>query len=48
MLVKNGWNPDLAIGMEDTYRTAFCIILGELNGREFDFKKMAWKPPPKS
>lgn len=41
--MKNGFSEETAFGMDDATRAGFCIIVGELNGGEFDFNAMAFK-----
>jgi hypothetical protein len=42
-LVKNGWSEETAIEMDHTNRAAIAIILGQLEGNEFDWHFMRWK-----
>lgn len=43
MLVKNGWHPDLAYSMDDVRRTAYAIILGQMEGGKFNWTSMDWE-----
>jgi len=45
LLVKNGWPPDVAFGMDDLHRQAFCIALQNLErapDKQFDWTTMRW------
>lgn len=45
-----GWDADLVLEMDDTIRTALCIINGERTskvGAKFNYKTMSWDYPKK-
>jgi hypothetical protein len=43
-LVKNGVPFDVAFSLEQHEVTAYCIVFGILDGDEWDWSAMAWKP----
>lgn len=42
-MVKNGIPFDVAFSLDDTTRTAWSIIMAELEGQEFDWDTMDFK-----
>ena len=44
-LVRNGIPFDVAFSLDPDMLLAFCVIIGELGGRVFNWDKMAWEPP---
>jgi len=42
-LVRSGVPFDLAFGMDDITRTAYCIMFSEMEGRTFDWSSMRFK-----
>lgn len=42
-LVKNGIPFDVAFGIDDVTRAAWCIVFSEMEGNTFDFNTMAFK-----
>ena len=50
MLVAGGWDENLAMEMDDTYRKAFCILQGQrtsVTGQTFNFASKKWDTPQK-
>jgi len=41
-LLSSGIHPDIALSLDSAERLAFLVVLGEQNGREFDWKKLEW------
>ena len=41
--MRSGVNFDVAFSLDDIDRTGWCIILSEMDGREFDFDTMTFK-----
>jgi hypothetical protein len=42
MLMMNGFDPDFALGLDRAERLAFCVMVGELNGGQFNWLKRKW------
>ena len=36
---------DVAFGLPEDERLAFVVVLGSLEGREFDWNTLSWKEP---
>ena len=47
-LVKNGVPFDVAFGMDDIKRTAFCIVMSEMEGSRFNWNTMQFEEPAQS
>lgn len=43
LLVKNGVPWDVAVNLSEIELTAYCIAIGEMDGHEFDWRRMEWK-----
>jgi hypothetical protein len=43
--VKQGIPFDVAFGVDDNTRTAWCIVFSEMEGRKFDWDRMAFEEP---
>jgi hypothetical protein len=42
-LIKRGVDADLAFALDDAERLAWCVAMGELEGRTFDWEEMRWQ-----
>jgi hypothetical protein len=42
-LAKGGVDFDVAFSIDDETAMAWAIILGEMDGHEFDWRNMRWK-----
>jgi hypothetical protein len=44
-LVRNGVPFDVAFSLDSDMRLAWCVVIGELEGRVFNWPAMRWEPP---
>ncbi len=44
-LVMNGFSEEFALNLDRPERLAFLVIIGEQNGRTFDWKTNKWEDP---
>jgi hypothetical protein len=42
-LVKSGVPYNVAFELDDASRTAYIVILGSLDGLQFDWKRLRWR-----
>ena len=42
-LIRNGVPFDVAFSLEQAERTAWIVVMGELDGREWDWGAMQWR-----
>jgi hypothetical protein len=42
-LIRHGFDIDVAFSLDDATRAAFCIIVSEQGGREFDWDQAKYK-----
>lgn len=45
MLTKAGVPWDVAMGLSRTELLAYCVAIGELEGRKFSWSRMEWETP---
>ena len=46
-LVRSGVPFDVAFGMDETMRAAFCIVFSEMDGNKFNWSSMEFEEPDK-
>ncbi len=42
-LIKNGFDFDVAFGIDDITRAAYCIVFSEQEGGKFDWNRMKFE-----